>query len=187
MRRGFDNHFIPRLGMGFDGQLIGHCPRGDEEGSLFSEKMGHLFLEGIHSRVFSKDIIPHLCFYHRLSHGRSRFSDRIASKINIIFHLLSQNGSVKSRGQTFICPQIVYYVKSPFTLIVIPGLTRNPVFMGWIPAGVYPVLRYGAGMTASELNPSRVNPDATNSLLAFLFPASSVASVVLASPFTGDE
>ncbi len=29
---------------------------------------------------------------------------------------------------------------------VIPGLTRNPVFF-WIPAGVYPVLRYGAGMT----------------------------------------
>jgi hypothetical protein len=29
---------------------------------------------------------------------------------------------------------------------VIPGSTRNPVF-SWIPAGVYPVLRYGAGMT----------------------------------------
>ena len=26
-----------------------------------------------------------------------------------------------------------------FTLIVIPGLTRNPVFLNWIPAGVYPV------------------------------------------------
>ena len=47
--------------------------------------------------------------------------------------------------------ELVYCVKSPFTLIVIPGLTRNPVFPGWIPAGVYPVLRYGAGMTASEL------------------------------------
>jgi hypothetical protein len=32
----------------------------------------------------------------------------------------------------------VYCVKSPFTLIVIPGLTRNPVFPNWIPAGVYP-------------------------------------------------
>jgi len=31
---------------------------------------------------------------------------------------------------------------------VIPGLTRNPVLF-WIPAGVYPVLRYGAGMTRS--------------------------------------
>jgi hypothetical protein len=29
---------------------------------------------------------------------------------------------------------------------VIPGLTRNPVFF-WIPPGVYPVPRYGAGMT----------------------------------------
>jgi hypothetical protein len=38
---------------------------------------------------------------------------------------------------------LVYCVKSPFTLIVIPGLTRNPVFLSWIPAF--------AGMTASEL------------------------------------
>ena len=30
--------------------------------------------------------------------------------------------------------KLVYCVKSPFTLIVIPGLTRNPVFPGWIPA-----------------------------------------------------
>jgi hypothetical protein len=37
----------------------------------------------------------------------------------------------------------VYCVRSPFTLFVIPGLTRNPVFLGWIPAF--------AGMTASEL------------------------------------
>ena len=29
---------------------------------------------------------------------------------------------------------LVYCVKSPFTLFVIPGLTRNPVFLSWIPA-----------------------------------------------------
>jgi len=28
----------------------------------------------------------------------------------------------------------VYYFKSPFTFFVIPGLTRNPVFLNWIPA-----------------------------------------------------
>jgi len=33
---------------------------------------------------------------------------------------------------------LVYCAKNPFTLIVIPGLTRNPVFLSWIPAGVYP-------------------------------------------------
>jgi hypothetical protein len=38
---------------------------------------------------------------------------------------------------------LVYCTKNPFTLIVIPGLTRNPVFLSWIPAF--------AGMTASEL------------------------------------
>jgi hypothetical protein len=32
--------------------------------------------------------------------------------------------------------------QSPFTVIVLPGLTRNPVFLSWIPAF--------AGMTASE-------------------------------------
>ena len=32
---------------------------------------------------------------------------------------------------------------SPFTVIVIPGLTRNPVFLCWIPAF--------AGMTTSEM------------------------------------
>jgi len=39
--------------------------------------------------------------------------------------------------------KLVFCVKSVFTLIVIPGLTRNPVFSIWIPAF--------AGMTASEL------------------------------------
>jgi len=34
-----------------------------------------------------------------------------------------------------------------FIRFVIPGLTQNPVFF-WIPAGVYPVPRYRAGMTA---------------------------------------
>jgi hypothetical protein len=29
------------------------------------------------------------------------------------------------------------------SLSVIPGLTRNPVFLNWIPAGVYPVLDTG--------------------------------------------
>ena len=33
------------------------------------------------------------------------------------------------------------------SLFVIPDSIRNPVFSIWIPAGVYPVLRYGAGMT----------------------------------------
>jgi len=37
----------------------------------------------------------------------------------------------------------MYCVKNPFTLTVIPGLTRNPVFLSWIPAGVYPVLDTG--------------------------------------------
>jgi|GEM_PF-830963 hypothetical protein len=32
---------------------------------------------------------------------------------------------------------------NPFTFLVIPGLTRNPVFLNWIPAGVYPVLDTG--------------------------------------------
>jgi hypothetical protein len=36
-----------------------------------------------------------------------------------------------------------YCVKSPVTLIVIPGLTPNPVSLNWIPAF--------AGMAASEL------------------------------------
>jgi hypothetical protein len=37
----------------------------------------------------------------------------------------------------------LYCVKSPFILIVIPGLTRNQVLLNWIPAF--------AGMTAPEL------------------------------------
>jgi hypothetical protein len=34
-------------------------------------------------------------------------------------------------------------IKIPFTLLVIPGLTRNPRFLTCIPAGVYPVLDTG--------------------------------------------
>jgi hypothetical protein len=37
----------------------------------------------------------------------------------------------------------MYCDKDPFTLFVIPGLTRNPGFLTWIPAGVYPVLDTG--------------------------------------------
>jgi len=46
-------------------------------------------------------------------------------------------------------------------------LTRNPVF-SWIPAGVYPVLCYGAGLTGfvvindavySSLNPELLTPN----------------------------
>jgi hypothetical protein len=38
---------------------------------------------------------------------------------------------------------LLYCGKSPFTLIVIPGLTRNQVLLSWIPVGVYPVLDTG--------------------------------------------
>ncbi len=38
---------------------------------------------------------------------------------------------------------LVYCVKSRFALVVIPGLTRNPEFLIWIPAGVHPVLDTG--------------------------------------------
>jgi hypothetical protein len=49
---------------------------------------------------------------------------------------------------------LVYRVKSPFTLIVIPGLTRNPVFSLWAigPSGPEAIwIPAFAGMTASEL------------------------------------
>jgi len=38
-----------------------------------------------------------------------------------------------------------------FTFIVIPGLTRNPVFLNWISAIEFIPMKIGAGMTASEL------------------------------------
>ena len=33
---------------------------------------------------------------------------------------------------------LVWCLNNDFTIGVIPGLTRNPVFSIWIPAGVYP-------------------------------------------------
>jgi hypothetical protein len=36
-----------------------------------------------------------------------------------------------------------------FPMVVIPGSTRNPVLLFWIPAFL-PAGRHGAGMTASE-------------------------------------
>ena len=62
---------------------------------------------------------------------------------------------------------IIYTWRHNFSWFVIPGLTRNPVF-SWIPAGVYPVLCYGAGMTGfvvindavySSLNPELLTPN----------------------------
>jgi hypothetical protein len=46
-------------------------------------------------------------------------------------------------GKDDFFSSLVYCAKSSFTLIVIPGLTRNPVFLSRIPAGVYPVLDTG--------------------------------------------
>jgi hypothetical protein len=37
VRRSFDDHLVPGLGVGFDGQLIGHGPRWYEEGGLLAE------------------------------------------------------------------------------------------------------------------------------------------------------
>jgi hypothetical protein len=50
-----------------------------------------------------------------------------------------------------LCQKFLYPVRNNaplefltgFTSIVIPGLTRNPVFLDWIPTGVYPGLDTG--------------------------------------------
>jgi len=63
--------------------------------------------------------------------------------MNTHTHLLIETKEKSSLSKSMQGINLVYCVKSPFTLIVIPGLTRNPVFPIWIPAF--------AGMTASEL------------------------------------
>jgi len=57
-----------------------------------------------------------------------------------------------------VLKQLTIYDDVSFTRFVIPGLAKsvpywirgNPVF-SWIPAGVYPVLCYGAGMTPLDV------------------------------------
>jgi hypothetical protein len=83
---GLDDHFISRLGVGFDGQLIGHRPRGYEEGGLLAQEPRGFFLKGIDSRVFPKDIISHRCRKHGLAHIGSWFRYRVTTKVNKSIH-----------------------------------------------------------------------------------------------------
>jgi len=48
-------------------------------------------------------------------------------------------GEGKGEGMTLL----VYCLRKNFTHFVIPDLIRNPVFLIWIPAEVYPVLDTG--------------------------------------------
>jgi hypothetical protein len=76
---GFDDYLISMVGMGSDGQLIGHGARRDEERGLLSEKRGHLFLEGVHGGILIKYIVSHLRIHHGLSHAGCWFGYRVAA------------------------------------------------------------------------------------------------------------
>ena len=86
MGRGLQDDLVAGLGMGFDGQLVGHGPGGDQEGLLFAEKRRHFFLEGVDRRIFPKDVVAHFGLGHGPAHRGRRFSDGIASQIDKLSH-----------------------------------------------------------------------------------------------------
>jgi hypothetical protein len=82
MRRAFDDHFLARLCVEANGELIGHCAGRHEERGFFPKHRSRHLLEAIHGGIFAVDIISHVRACHRFSHRVSGFCDRIAAQVD---------------------------------------------------------------------------------------------------------
>ena len=89
MRLRFADNFRAGARPGLDCREIRHRARREIEGGFAAEDFGGAGLEAVDRRIFSVDIIPHLGFGHRASHGGRRARDRVAAKID---HRLRRGG-----------------------------------------------------------------------------------------------
>lgn len=86
MRSFFDDDFVPWLGVHFDGDLIAHHPRGNEECCFASEELSSVFLELIDRRIFTEDVVADFSLGHGATHRRCRLGDRIAAEVYNLLH-----------------------------------------------------------------------------------------------------
>ena len=67
-----NNDLISTLTMGEDTEEVAHSAGGDEEAGFFVEESRTALFEGIHSWIFSIDIIAKNRFTHGSTHGLGR-------------------------------------------------------------------------------------------------------------------
>ena len=79
---GVAEQLIAGLGMNADGDLVGHRARGDEEGGLLAEQLGHLAFQGDDRGVLAVDVVADLGLGHRPSHRGGRFRDGVGAKVD---------------------------------------------------------------------------------------------------------
>lgn len=72
-----DNHIVARLCQHFQGDLIGHCAAGKEEGGLLSQELGDSVLKHVDARVFAILVVTD----RRLGHGGTHCLGRLSHGI----------------------------------------------------------------------------------------------------------
>jgi len=76
------NHFITRLGMAFNGNLIGHGTAGTKESGFHSKKCGGKMFQLIDGGIFSKNIVPKRGIIHGVEHPGGWSGYGVAPKID---------------------------------------------------------------------------------------------------------
>ena len=74
------DHFIARLGMHLNGNLVCHGAGRTKQSRFHPEKIGHTAFQSIYGNVFPEHIIPHLGRKHGLQHGFRRLGKGIGTK-----------------------------------------------------------------------------------------------------------
>ena len=82
MTVGFADEFVTRFAVDSNRNLVGHRPRGHEDGRFRAQHRGNSALEPLHGRVDVDHVVAHLGLRDGLPHCESRFRDGIASQIN---------------------------------------------------------------------------------------------------------
>lgn len=79
---GVADDFVARLGLGADGEQVGHRAAGDEQGGLLAEHGRDAFLEGADGRVVAECVIAERGVVHGLTHGGRGAGDRVRTQID---------------------------------------------------------------------------------------------------------
>ena len=80
------DHRGTRRGQDTDGELVGHGPRRDEDGSRLAQASGESLLQGAHRGVLPVVVVPDHRLRHGAPHGGGRLGDGVAAKVDQIGH-----------------------------------------------------------------------------------------------------
>ena len=72
VRAVFANHFLPVMRVNFDGRLVAHASRGNEQARLALENLRRALLQAIDGRVLAVNVVTHFRLGHGASHSGRR-------------------------------------------------------------------------------------------------------------------